>query len=259
MECRYSQASIECGYVALTERYGDVMRTVLITGANGVVGSVLRRRLAADYAVVGLDLPEDLATHAALPQRMAGVETVIHLARERDARKTSNRVGPINPRNVRIDVNVYAAVVEAGVRRLVVASSIHADDFRSPHAKAPLTVPGSYSPATPYGSYKLLGEEIGKALASRFGFEFVALRFGGVTADNTVKPGPGREATWLSHDDLQSAVCSCIAGEPVPGRSTVFYVVSANAECAHDTSNPFGWHPKDDSARQRRAISGDGE
>ena len=39
-----------------------------------------------------------------------------------------------------------------------------------------------------------------------------------------------------------------VATEPVPGRSTVFYAVSDNADRIHDIANPFGWKPKDNSA-----------
>jgi uronate dehydrogenase len=181
---------------------------------------------------------------------MAGVETVIHLARARHATETPSRLRTrINPANVQIDANVFAVVVETGVRRLIVASSVHADDFRAPHAATPLSAPGSYHPPTPYGSCKLISEEVGKVLATRYGFEFVAARFGGVTPDNAVKSGAGQTATWLSHRDLLEAITACLTRKPVPSRATVFYVVSDNADRVHDTSNPFGWAPKDDSSR----------
>jgi uronate dehydrogenase len=139
-------------------------------------------------------------------------------------------------------------VAEAGVRRLIIASSVHADDFRSPDAAPPLTPPGSYFPATPYGTYKLVAEEVGRILAPRFGFEFVAVRLGGVSADDSVKHGGGHSATWLSHHDLAGAIEACLAAQPVVGRSTVFYAVSDNDDRIHNTTNPFGWTPKDNSA-----------
>jgi nucleoside-diphosphate-sugar epimerase len=222
------------------------MRTVLITGCKGIIGSVLERGLEGKYQIRGVDLPEDISRYDVLCRQMGGVDTVIHLARRFDAR--AERRMRIYPQNVQVDVNVFTAVVEAGTKRLVMASSVHADDHRSPTAVVPLAVPGSYYPATPYGVYKLIGEEVGKILSKQFGFEFVGLRFGGVTRDDSVKSGVGQTATWLSHDDLVSAVDSCLAAEPAPGRSTVFYAVSNNADRIHDVSNPFGWEPKDNSA-----------
>ncbi|MGH2913330.1 MAG: NAD-dependent epimerase/dehydratase family protein, partial [Solirubrobacteraceae bacterium] len=178
----------------------------------------------------------------------AGVDTVIHLARRFSPADPVERRMRIYPQNVQIDVNVFTAVVKAGVKRLIVASSVHADKHRDPAAVEPLTVPGSYNPATPYGVYKLIEEEVGKVLSKQFGFEFVGVRFGGVTRDNSVKGGAGQTATWLSHGDLLSAIDACLTHEPKPGRSTVFYAVSNNVDRIHDTTNPFGWKPKDNSA-----------
>ena len=60
----------------------------------------------------------------------------------------------------------------------------------------------------------------------------------------------------LSHRDLLGAVSASISHEPVRGRATVFYAVSNNATRVHDTSNPFGWTPRDDSGRVQAADAG---
>jgi NAD+ dependent glucose-6-phosphate dehydrogenase len=224
------------------------MRTILITGSKGIIGSVLRRELSGRYEIRGVDLPQDISRYEDLWAQMAGVETVIHLARRFSPDDPIERRMRIYPQNVQIDVNVFTAVVRAEVKRLIVASSVHADNHRDPALVGPLTTPGSYCPATPYGVYKLLEEEVGKALSKQFGFDFIGMRFGGVTRDNSVKTGAGQTATWLSHDDLLSAIDACLAVEPVPGRSTIFYAVSDNADRIHDTTNPFGWKPTDNSA-----------
>jgi NAD+ dependent glucose-6-phosphate dehydrogenase len=224
------------------------MGTILITGSEGIIGSVLQRRLGGKYQIRGVDLPEDISHYEVLWAQMTGVDTVIHLARRFSPDDPIERRMRIYPQNVQIDVNVFTAVVRAGVRRLIMASSVHADNHRDPAAVEPLRIPGSYSPVTPYGVYKLVEEEVGKTLSKRFGFEFVGVRFGGVTRDDSVKTGAGQTATWLSHDDLMGAIEACLAVEPVPRRSTVFYAVSHNADRIHDTSNPFGWRPKDNSA-----------
>ncbi len=227
------------------------MAVILITGVHGIIGSIVAKELALEHHVRGVDLPEDASSPDVLAERLGGVETVIHLARERHPPEVpSAQRDAIRPKNVAIDINVFTAAIAAGVRRLIFASSVHADDFRGTAAPRPLTVPGSYRPATPYGAYKLIVEEAGRVVARRFGLEFVALRLGGVTADGTIKPGGGRTATWLSHRDLASAFEACIAAPPIPGRATVFYVVSDNRDRIHDVTNPFGWWPRDDSARQ---------
>jgi NAD+ dependent glucose-6-phosphate dehydrogenase len=222
------------------------MGTVLITGSNGIIGSVLRDGLKDKYQIRGVDLPDDISRYDILWSQMTGVDTVIHLARRFDVQV--ERRMRIYPQNVQIDTNIFTAVVKAEAKRLVMASSVHADNHREPATLGPLRIPGSYYPATPYGVYKLIGEEVGKALSRQFDFEFIGVRLGGVTRDNSVKTGEGQTATWLSHDDLVSAVDACLMTEPVPRRSTVFYAVSNNTDRIHDTTNPFGWKPKDNSA-----------
>jgi NAD+ dependent glucose-6-phosphate dehydrogenase len=225
------------------------MRTVLITGSKGIIGSVLRDGLKDKYQIRGVDLPDDISDYETLRRQMAGIDTVIHLARRfPPADSPVKRRMRIYPQNVQIDINIFTAVVKAEARRLIMASSVHADNHRDPTAVEPFSIPGSYYPATPYGVYKLIGEEVGKVLSKQFDFEFIGVRFGGVTRDNTVKTGEGQTATWLSHDDLVSAIDACLVTEPVPGRSTVFYAVSNNADRIHDTTNPFGWKPTDNSA-----------
>lgn len=225
------------------------MRRVLITGSRGAIGSVLMAGLAGKYDVQGIDLPEDVSREEVLRPRLEGVETLVHLAhRPHLPSEPAKQRMRVQPGNVRIDANVFTAVLETGVKRLVLASSVHADRHRDPNLAVPISAPGSYYPATPYGVYKLVGEEVGKLLCRQFGFEFVGVRFGGVTRDGSVKHGPGQTATWLGHRDLLGAIDACLSGEPVPGRSTVFYAVSANADRIHDTSNPFGWEPREDSA-----------
>jgi hypothetical protein len=218
----------------------------MITGSQGIIGSVLVEGLSDKYQIRGVDLPDDISRYEVLWQQMVGVDSVIHLARIFEA--SAERRMRIYPQNVQIDINIFMAVVKARVRRLIIASSVHADNHRDPDADRPLTAPGSYYPATPYGVYKLIEEEVGRILSRQFDFEFIGVRFGGVTRDNSVKGGEGQTATWLSHGDLLSAIDACLAGEPVPGRSTVFYAVSENADRMHDITNPFGWEPKDSSA-----------
>lgn len=224
------------------------MRTILITGSKGIVGSVLRHGLGGKYRIREIDLPEDISHYETLWAQMAGVETVIHLARRFSPVDPIEQRMRIYPENVQIDANVFMAVVKAEVKRLIVASSVHADNHRGPAMAGPLTAPGSYHPASPYGVFKLIEEEVGKVLSKQFGFEFVGVRFGGVTADNSVKRGEGQTATWLSHEDLLGAIDACLSVEPMPGRSSVFYAVSDNADRIHDTTNPFGWKPRESSA-----------
>lgn len=225
------------------------MTKVLITGSKGTIGSVLMKGLAEKYELIGLDLPEsDISDYPFLLKQMKGVDTVIHIARGRGGGREIMRSGRIDPANVLFYMNVFQAVIEAKVKRLIMASSVHADNFNDYEGDGLLKVPGSYKPITPYGTHKLIIEEIGKFYSSHYNFEFIGVRFGGVTPDNSVKTFGKEPQVWLSHNDLVTAIDACVSAKSVPGRFAVFYAVSNNDGRLHDTANSFGWQPQDNSS-----------
>ena len=106
---------------------------ILITGIAGTIGTILAERLSAEHDVTGIDLRSsdafptglvDLNDYEALLPEMDGVEAVIHLAAERQHER---HIGwdVLMPRNVQPTANVFQAAHEAGVRRVVFASSMH--------------------------------------------------------------------------------------------------------------------------------------
>jgi nucleoside-diphosphate-sugar epimerase len=231
------------------------MKNILITGSKGKIGSVLTRELSKKYHVTGLDLPEhDISNYQLLLNKMQGVDVVIHVAYSPGGphRRENWKSNSLDPANVQLEMNVLHAAVEAGVGRVIMASSVHADDFNSHEGPRHLTAPGSYAPASPYGTHKLIMEEIGKFYAFHHGIEFVGVRFGGVSHDNSVKPEGREPAVWLSHRDLARAIEACVAAPEVPDGHTVFYAVSYNTGKLHNTDNPFGWSPQDNSDRHRK-------
>src|SRR5271170_6561259 len=150
---------------------------VAITGANGTIGTVLRRGLT-DYEVVPLDLPgEDVRDLAATIRLFAGCSAVVHLAWDL---KTDNwDTGKINPDDSLMSYNVYQACIETRVPRAIVASSVHADDFmrwKGPHLMTTDRVP---TPTSPYGANKVLLEAMGRYYSTQ-GLEVVSIRFGAV-------------------------------------------------------------------------------
>ncbi len=221
------------------------MSKILITGSRGVIGSVLTEGLARDHDVLGLDLPDgDILNYEFLLEQMQGADIVIHVAH---AKGESWKSESINPVNVALEMNVFSAVNEAKVKRLIMASSVHADDFNRYEGTEPLTVPGSFHPTSPYGGHKIVIEEMGKFYSKHNGIEFIGVRFGGVTRDNSVKSFLKEPQVWLSHRDLLDAVTACVTALVVPKNFVLFYAVSANDGRLHSTENPFGWAPRDNS------------
>jgi len=223
------------------------MNKIAITGSEGTIGSVLHAGLGKEYEVLGLDLPEyDVRDYDLLLHQFQtfGPDTVIHVAHDMHENCES---GSIVPDNVTMEMNIFEAATEASVGRVIMASSVHADDFLSYTGDKLLSVPGSYRPTSPYGAHKLALESIGASYNEKTDLEFVAIRFGGVTPDDSVRTYDREPAVWLSHRDLLGAVGAAVKAMEVPGGHGVFYAVSDNTGRLHDTANPFGWTPQDNS------------
>lgn len=217
------------------------MKKILITGSGGVLGSVLVGGLSAE--ITEFDLPKfDVTDFVQLVHMFEGHDCIVHLAWDT---KTDNWLTEkLNPDNTLSAYNIYEAAHLAGVPRVIMASSVHADDFVN-HKKSGLISPTSLPiPDSPYGANKCFMEALGRYYADAKGLEVVCVRFGGVNRENTVPTSPISEQTvWLSHADAISLVQTCIDAPDIPGKYTIMYGISDNQGRIHDLTNPLGWHP----------------
>ncbi len=128
-----------------------VKRAVLLTGASGYVAAQILGQFRRDYDLRLVDVrdvdrngepvPGVVVTDLADPDRgryqhlFGGVDTVVHLGyRHPDKQAWGGDVPPIDRfdaefANVRMAQNVYRCAYDAGVRRVVMASSNHAADW----------------------------------------------------------------------------------------------------------------------------------
>jgi uronate dehydrogenase len=221
-------------------------KTVLITGSSGQIGRVLVGSLQDRYMIKTADLPEhDLRDWDTCTSVIANTDVVIHLAWNTliDNWKSER----IDPDNWRITENVFLAARACGVPRVVFASSVHVESYRtwnslqdgqiSPHRDC--------IPDSPYGAHKLGLEKLGRWNATQ-GLEVICVRFGGVS-DQTA-PWDDIPLVGLSHPDCARMISCCIDAQSVPDNFTVFYGISANKNRIHDYSNVLGWEPQDDAA-----------
>lgn len=219
------------------------MKTVLMTGSGGVVGKALARGLM--NKVTGYDLPEhDVRDYDQLLQSAKGHDVILHMAwnKKYDDWLTED----FDARNLEMTHTLFEAAVHASVKRVIIASSVHADKFFNrahhgllrPHA---LPVPDS-----PYGASKCMIEALGRYYADAKGLEVVCIRFGGINPDDAppVQPESERQV-WLSHRDGLDLVAKCIEAKEVPGNYVIVNAVSNNKNRLHDITNPFGWVPQD--------------
>ena len=235
------------------------MKRVAITGATGKIGSVLTRGLIG-YALTRLGPETDWAdpqNHEQLLRAFEEHEAVIHLAWIRpmgppepgatywDLLPADNR----HTENLEMSAGMIRAAQEAGVRRVILASSVHADNFYDWNGPGLLSADRVPRPAGPYGAAKVLLEEQGRFHASR-GLEVICVRFGAVTASGEPRPTDQWERRiWLSHRDCIAVARACLDAPEVPGGFCVLYAVSDNEGRVHDTRNPFGWRPLNPATR----------
>ena len=239
--------------------------TILLTGAAGRIGSMLRPRLARPDRVLRLldvaPLPprpgrpvpvalpsagaEESVTAsvtdlAAMTAACAGVDAVIHLG----GISTEDAWAPILDVNINGAYTVFEAARRAGVRRVVFASSNHAVGFAARTAY-PLADDARPEPDTYYGVSKAAGEALAALYARRYGLETVCVRI----LSCFDRPLNARMlATWLSPDDAGRLFDACLTA-PAPG-FRVIYGVSANTRggwVSLDGARALGYQPRDDA------------
>ena len=256
----------------------DARMDVLITGAGGLIGGILRRGLPdAAHAVRGLDHrlvddPRVLHADVMRPDTLAGmfdgVEAVVDLA---------SRAGPeLEWDDVLLDcqgrINVLEAARAQGVRRYIFASSNRVTgSYETEHPYAEI-VSGSYAgldpaatpligvaapprPDGPYAVGKSFGEVAGRHYSERYELSCICLRIGSVNVPD--RPTEPREfATLLTHRDLVHLV-DCALRAPRTLRYGVYYGVSANTWRFWDIENAaqdLGFRPTDDAERFRASL-----
>jgi uronate dehydrogenase len=236
--------------------------TILITGAAGRIGSMLRSRLARPGRVLRLldvaPLPwpagagEEpvLATvtdMAAMTAACRGADAVVHLG----GIPTEDAWAPILDVNVNGTYTVFEAARRAGVRRVVFASSNHAVGF-APAASFPVPDGGAPAPDTYYGVSKVAGEALAALYAQRYGIEAVCVR---ILSCFDRPANPRMLATWLSPDDAGRLFEACLTA-PAPGYRVV-YGVSANTRggwVSLDGARALGYQPRDDAERYAAEV-----
>ena len=176
----------------------------LVTGAAGFLGSALANRLAqAGHSVRALDdlsagdparlSPQVLFTRGDVNDRpklwtlLQGVECVYHLAARVSVPESVLYPREYNAVNVGGTVSVMEAMRDAGVRRVILASS---GAVYGEQSVQPLQESFSPNPRSPYAVSKLSAEYYVRTIGALWGIETVALR-----VFNAYGPGQPRPAS----------------------------------------------------------------
>ncbi len=235
---------------------------VLVTGAAGLIGTVLRGGLPeAGWAVRSLDVvpvPEprpgeehlvaDTTDLAALTEAARGASAVVHLA----GIASESTWPAIAHTNIDGTYCALEAARRAGVGRVVLASSNHATGYTPrPDGGLLREVDAPPRPDTYYGVSKVTMEALGSLYADRYGMDVVCLRIGSASPEPTTTR---MLATWLSPGDTVSLVDAALRA-PAPG-FTVVWGVSANTRNWWDltAARALGYEPKDDAEVYAEAL-----
>ncbi|MFC7376227.1 MULTISPECIES: NAD-dependent epimerase/dehydratase family protein [unclassified Brachybacterium] len=232
----------------------DSTKRVLITGATGGVGSHLAEDLKQDYDLVlqgrsaekappGTELQvADLAEYDKLVAMMDGVDTVVHLAGAASPESSWDLVLEANLIGLR---NVLEAAREAGVRRIVFASSNHAMGMYDRHEEWPVYPHQIQRGDSLYGVSKIFGEALGRFYYDEHGLDFIALRIGWVSEDPLEADEDVLRAMWLSPSDCARVVRRAIEAEV---RFGLYYAISDNPNRRWSLTNTtleLGYRPQD--------------
>ncbi|MGW3137335.1 NAD-dependent epimerase/dehydratase family protein [Streptomyces sp. NPDC001139] len=228
-------------------------RTVLLTGAAGGVGTLMRNLLPAfGYELRLLDVrpiegdPDavtaDLSDRAALREAVRGVDAIIHLA----GISLEAPFEKILKANIEGTYNLYEAAREEGVARIVFASSNHAVGFTPrPQGEDPLIpIDTPRRPDTFYGLSKCFGEDLAQLYWDKHGLETVSVRIGSCFPEPT---SVRMLSVWMSPADGARLFHAALSAENVG--HTVVYGSSANTRLWWDLSSAraLGYEPRDDS------------
>jgi uronate dehydrogenase len=229
-----------------------VLQKLLLTGAAGGLGQVLRQGLKPHARVMRLSdiasmepageneevLPCDLADKAAVDALVQGCDAIVHLGGVSVERPFEE----ILEANIKGVFHVYEGARRHGVKRVVFASSNHVVGFHKQGEV--IDADCAKRPDGYYGLSKAYGEDLSRFYFDRYGIETACIRIG-----SSFPEARDRRmlVTWLSYRDLAELVRSCLFA-PDLGH-TIVYGMSANRDTWWDNSRAahLGFRPQDSS------------
>ena len=235
-------------------------KKVLITGAAGRIGQVLREGLKDRYDLrlmyhrTVLEVAEgeevvlgSVADMAAIEAAVDGVDAVVHMAGDPS---TNASWESVLEKNIQGVYCTYEACRKKGVKRVIFASTNHVTGFYEEDGV--YTTPElPERPDSLYGVSKAFGEDLGRYYVDEHGLEVICLRIGSFQPDSAVieRQGDRILSTWLSHRDCVQLVWRGIEADV---RFGIYYGISANTRAYWDIQSArqgLGYAPEDDAER----------
>jgi uronate dehydrogenase len=237
-----------------------MFRRILITGAAGALGQVLRKGVRGQAEVLRLsdrvpitpagDCEEvaccDLADAGAVAAACEGVDAILHFGAQPD----EGDWPVVLDANIRGAINLWEGARQAKVERIIFASSNHAIGLHRRSERLDHRTPPRCD--SRYGLSKAFGEELAQLYAYKHGIRAMCLRIG------TCVPEPINAralSTWLSYGDLVRLVGVGLTADYV---FEIVYGVSANTRSWWDNSNAhrLGYRPQDNAESHAARLEG---
>ena len=255
---------------------------VLVTGATGQIGYMTFSRLREQpnrydaYALDvrqgpsvrvpgswSLDIPEDrlilcdLSDFDAVARAVQDMDVVVHLAADPEGKAWESVLNNI----IIATYNVFEASRQAGVKRIVAASSImisqgqrEQEPYRAMMERRHEDIPADVPMITPdipaeprglYGASKVWTESLARVYANRHDMSCLCIRIGQVERD---RPRPPQGADiYVSQRDIVQVITRAVSAEP-DLRFGIFYGMSNNDLRWVDiegASQVLGYEPQD--------------
>ena len=224
---------------------------ILITGAAGGLGRVMRQRLKGQYRLVRLSdiqpmeaagegeevVQCDLADGPAIEALCRDIDAIVHFGGYSRENDWPGILGP----NIVGAINLWEGARKAGTDRVLFASSNHAIGLYRRSQRIDHNAPPR--PDGRYGLSKAFGEDLACLYAYKHGVRGFSMRIG------TCFPEPMNAralSSWMSYADLERLIKVGLHADYV---NEIVYGVSRNTRSWWDNSNAYrlGYDPQDDA------------
>jgi nucleoside-diphosphate-sugar epimerase len=239
---------------------------VLVTGMSGLIGKAIRKELGDEYdlralnrsAVDGIEcVRADISDMDAIRRAFEGIDQVVHMAAIAHGSPEWDQLLPFN---VIGTYNVFEAARQAGVKRVVYASSgatISGYEQEEPYkalSEGRYVDAGEWEnltheslrPSGIYGCTKVWAEALARHYSDKHGMSMIGLRIGAVNDED--KPLQTRQqSVWCSQRDVARMVHTCLDA-PADLAYDIFFIVSNNKYSYRDMAHAkdvLGYEPLD--------------
>ena len=199
-------------------------KNVIITGAAGLVGTILRQHWGNRYALRLADIRpvENLQAHEEFAQlnitdldaftaACQDMDVLVHLAADR--RPKADFYETLLNLNIIGGYNGFEAARRAGCQRIVFASSINAVLGYQGTEAVSWDVP--VFPQNVYGATKCFGEALGRVFADQHGLSCISVRLGSPGFDQGGNWDPEKPSHQISPRDTAQLFARCVDVEKV--------------------------------------------